>query len=122
VAVLARTDDIEASWLLSGLDDAFALVAGRFGRREVRARARACLTGMLSELGRKTGWSLAEHGGERSPDGMQRLFATATTGKITNRQLRAVGCGTATSRARPFWRNLLAGTAMSRAWWSRWWL
>jgi SRSO17 transposase len=26
---------------------------------------------------RKTGWSLPEHAGERSQDGMQRLFATA---------------------------------------------
>lgn len=76
--MLARVDDIEASRLASGLDDAFALVAARFRRREVRVRARACLTGMLSGLERKTGWSLAEHAGERSPDGMQRLFATAS--------------------------------------------
>jgi SRSO17 transposase len=78
VAVLARVDDIEASRLLSGLDDAFALLAGRFFRREVRARARACLSGLLSGLERKTGWSLAEHAGEGSPDGMQRLFTTAS--------------------------------------------
>ena len=75
--MLARVDDIEASRLASGLDDAFALVAGRFFRREVRVRARACLAGMLSGLDRKTGWSLAEHAGEASPDGMQRLFTTA---------------------------------------------
>jgi SRSO17 transposase len=77
VAALARVDDIEASRLLAGLDDAFALVAGRFFRREVRVRARACLAGMLSGLERKTSWSLAEHAGENSPDGMQRLFTTA---------------------------------------------
>jgi SRSO17 transposase len=77
VAVLARVDDIEASRLASGLDDAFALVAGRFFRREVRVRARACLAGMLSGLERKTGWSLAEHAGEATPDGMQRLFTAA---------------------------------------------
>jgi SRSO17 transposase len=63
--------------LASGLDDAFALVAGWFFRREVRARARACVAGILSGLERKTGWSLAEHAGEKSPDGMQRLFTTA---------------------------------------------
>src|ERR1700733_4706930 len=74
MAVLARVDGIEASWLASGLDDAFALVAGRFFRREVRVRARACLAGMLSGLERKTSWSLAEHAGEARPDGMQRLF------------------------------------------------
>jgi SRSO17 transposase len=77
VASLARVDDIEAARLASGLDDAFALVAGCFFRREVRARARACVAGMLSGLERKTGWSLAEHAGEKSPDGMQRLFTTA---------------------------------------------
>jgi len=75
--VLARVDDIEGSRLASGLDDAFALVAGRFFRREVRVRARACVAGMLSGLERKTGWSLAEHAGEASPDGMQRLFTVA---------------------------------------------
>jgi SRSO17 transposase len=77
VAVLARVDDIEASRLASGLDEAFGLVAGRFFRREVRLRARAALAGMLSGLDRKTGWSLAEHAGEACPDGMQRLFTTA---------------------------------------------
>ena len=45
-------------------------------RREVRARGRACLAGMLSGLERKTGWSLAEHAGVKTPDGMQRLFTT----------------------------------------------
>ena len=75
--MLARVDGIEASWLASGLDDAFALVAGRFFRREVRVRARACVAGMLSGLERKTGWSLAEYVGEKSPDGMQRLFTAA---------------------------------------------
>jgi SRSO17 transposase len=77
VAALARVGDVEGSRLLTGLDDAFALVAGRFFRREVRVRARACLAGMLSGLERKTGWSLAEHAGEADPGGMQRLFTTA---------------------------------------------
>lgn len=75
--MLATVDDIGASRLLAGLDDAFSLVAGRFQRREVRVRVRACLAGMLSGLERKTGWSLAEHAGEATPDGMQRLFTTA---------------------------------------------
>lgn len=70
-------DDIEAARLAAGLDDAFALVAGRFRRWEVRVRARACVEGMSSGLQRTTGWSLAEHAGESSPDGMQRLFSSA---------------------------------------------
>nr|WP_188192354.1 IS701 family transposase [Nonomuraea sp. SYSU D8015] len=60
-----------------GLDAAFALVAGRFRRPEVRQRARACIEGMLSGLERKNGWSLAEYAGETTPDGMQRLFNAA---------------------------------------------
>ena len=75
--MLARVDDVEAARLASGLDDAFAVVAGRCFRREVRVRARACVAGMLSGLERKTGWSLAEHAGEAVLDGMQRLFTTA---------------------------------------------
>jgi hypothetical protein len=35
---------------VSGLDDAFALVAGRFFQREVRARAEDSLAGMVSDL------------------------------------------------------------------------
>ncbi|GIH71551.1 hypothetical protein Mth01_38040 [Sphaerimonospora thailandensis] len=42
------------------LDEAFALVAGRFERREVRLRTRRCLEGLLSGLERKNGWTLAE--------------------------------------------------------------
>jgi hypothetical protein len=73
VAALAGVGDIEAARLASGLDDAFAVAAGRFFRREVRVLARACVAGLLPGLERKTGWSLAEHAGEAAPDWMQRL-------------------------------------------------
>jgi SRSO17 transposase len=77
VAALARVEHLDAPRLQAGLDDAFAQVAGRFRQREVRLRARGCIQGLLSGLERKTGWSLAEYAGERTPDGMQRLFTTA---------------------------------------------
>jgi SRSO17 transposase len=77
VAALARVEHLDAPVLQAGLDDAFARVAGRFARREVRLRARRCLEGLLSGLERKTGWSLAEYAGETTPDGMQRLFTSA---------------------------------------------
>jgi hypothetical protein len=66
--VLARIDEIEAARLEAGLDDAFALAAGRIRRPEARVRARACIAGMLSGLKRKTGWPLAEHVGEAVPE------------------------------------------------------
>ena len=52
-------------------------VAGRFARVEPRRRVRAFVTGLLAELPRKNCWTIAEHAGEASPDGMQHLLARA---------------------------------------------
>lgn len=52
-------------------------VAARFGRVETRQRFTRFLRGMLAELPRKSCWSLAEHAGEASPDGMQHLLNRA---------------------------------------------
>src|SRR5215211_7935862 len=49
-------------------------IAPRFGRVEVRRRAGAFLGGLLAGVERKNGWQLAEHAGEHTPDGMQRLL------------------------------------------------
>ena len=49
-------------------------IAPRFGRVEVRRRAGAFLRGLLAGVERKNGWQLAEHAGEHTPDGMQRLL------------------------------------------------
>jgi len=48
-----------------------------FCRAEPRARALRYLRGLLSSVQRKNGWQLAEHLGERSPDGVQRLLNAA---------------------------------------------
>jgi SRSO17 transposase len=49
-------------------------IAPCFGRVEVRRRAGAFLRGLLAGVERKNGWQLAEHAGEHTPDGMQRLL------------------------------------------------
>ena len=49
----------------------------RFARAEPRRRVLAYLRGLLGAVKRKNGWQLAEHAGEDTPDGMQRLLATA---------------------------------------------
>jgi hypothetical protein len=54
-----------------------ARIAGRFARAEPRRRALGYRKGLLGNVARKNGWQLAEHAGERTPDGMQRLLATA---------------------------------------------
>jgi SRSO17 transposase len=71
------TDDDLAVWV-SGLDDLFALVAGRFFRVEPRWRARAYVRGLLAPLAVKNGWTLAEAAGDGTPDGMQRLLNRAS--------------------------------------------
>src|SRR5215472_7697165 len=59
------------------LDRVHERVAGRFGRAEPRARVREYVSGLVAGLERKNGWTLAEHAGEVSPDGMQRLLRRA---------------------------------------------
>ena len=52
-------------------------VAARFPRVESRRRARSFVLGLLADLSRKNCWSIAEHAGDGSPDGMQHLLARA---------------------------------------------
>jgi SRSO17 transposase len=61
----------------AGLQALHARIAPRFARAEPRRRVLAYLRGLVGNVGRKNGWQLAEHAGEGTPDGMQRLLATA---------------------------------------------
>lgn len=65
-----------AGWV-SRLDAVVGLIGSRFARSEPRARVRAYVRGLLASLERKNGWTVAEHAGAVSPDGMQRLLRTA---------------------------------------------
>jgi SRSO17 transposase len=61
----------------AGLEALHARISPRFARAEPRRRALAYLRGLLGAVTRKNGWQLAEHAGEATPDGMQRLLSTA---------------------------------------------
>jgi SRSO17 transposase len=61
-----------------GLDELMGRVAGRFARVEPRRRAGAFLLGLLAGLPRVNCWTIAEHAGESTPDGMQHLLARAS--------------------------------------------
>lgn len=61
----------------AGLAEMHALIGSRFARSEPRERVAGYLRGLLAPLERKNGWTLAERAGEASPDGMQRLLASA---------------------------------------------
>jgi SRSO17 transposase len=58
-------------------DGVMARVAGRFARVEPRRRARSFVLALLSDLPRKNCWTIAEHAGDGSPDGMQHLLNRA---------------------------------------------
>jgi len=73
----ATTEIEEVRAWAAGLEALHARIAGRFARAEPRRRVLAYLRGLLGPVGRKNGWQLAEHAGEGTPDGMQRLLATA---------------------------------------------
>jgi SRSO17 transposase len=76
VAAGHSVDGDLALWQV-GLEELLSRVAGRFPRVESRWRARAFVQGLLADLPRKNCWTLAEHAGDPSPDGMQHLLARA---------------------------------------------
>jgi SRSO17 transposase len=63
--------------VVAELDRVHARIAGRFTRSEPRERVREYVSGLVAGLERKNGWTLAEHAGAISPDGMQRLLRRA---------------------------------------------
>jgi hypothetical protein len=58
-------------------DELMTRAGARFSRVEPRRRARAFVLGLLAELPRKNCWTIAEHAGDRAPDGMQHLLSRA---------------------------------------------
>jgi len=60
-----------------GFDELMLTIGARFARVEPRRRARAFVRGLLAGLPRTNCWTIAEHAGEQSPRGMQRLLKSA---------------------------------------------
>jgi SRSO17 transposase len=52
-------------------------IAPRFARYEPLRRAGELVAGMVSGLDRKNCWTIAEHRGDATPDGLQHLLARA---------------------------------------------
>ena len=61
-----------------GFDDLMGRVGHRFRRVEPRRRVRSFVLGLIAGLPRTNCWTIAEHAGETSPDGMQHLLARAS--------------------------------------------
>ena len=60
-----------------GLNELMGRIAPRFGRVEPRRRVGKLVLGLLVGLPRANGWTIAEHAGDRTPDGMQHLLSRA---------------------------------------------
>jgi SRSO17 transposase len=75
--VVAAGRSIEPGKWQPMLDELLGRVAGRFGRVEPRRRVRAFVLGLLADLPRKNCWTIAEHAGDATPDGMQHLLGRA---------------------------------------------
>jgi SRSO17 transposase len=74
---VASGHSIDPAHWQAALAELLGRVAGRFARVEPRRRARAFVCGLLAELPRKNCWTIAEHAGDATPDGMQHLLSQA---------------------------------------------
>jgi SRSO17 transposase len=74
---VAAAASVDGDRWLAHLDDLMDRIAVRLSRIEPRRRARQLVLGLLSELPRENCWTIAEHVGDRSPDGLQHLLAEA---------------------------------------------
>ena len=61
----------------AGLNRLHERVGRHFRRREPRLRVRSYVEALLGGVDRKNAWQIAEHAGERTPYGIQRLIASA---------------------------------------------
>ena len=78
-AAVPGVGEIDLSGWRDEFDGMFAeVLAPAFVRREPRLRARSYVLCLVSGLERKNGWTLAEHAGDGTPDGMQRLLNRAS--------------------------------------------
>jgi hypothetical protein len=74
-AVAARIDP--AGWAQE-FKVLFGRIAPAFARVEPRWRAKAFLQALMAPVQSRSCWQIAEHAGESSPEGMQRLLASAS--------------------------------------------
>ncbi|MGW1679509.1 IS701 family transposase, partial [Saccharopolyspora sp. NPDC002376] len=65
---------VEGELAVSNLAVLHARLATCFARREPLAQAGKYVAGLMSDLPRKNGWTLAQHAGDVTPDRMQRLL------------------------------------------------
>ena len=68
---------VEGERAVANLDRLHGRLGPCFARVQPFGQARKYMSGLMSDLPRKNGWTLAEHAGDTSPDRMQRLLNDA---------------------------------------------
>ena len=76
-AAVAAAYRVDVDLWRSGFDEVLDRIAPRFGRCEPLRNAGALMLGLVSDIGRKNCWTLAERCGHASPDRMQHLLSRA---------------------------------------------
>ena len=73
--VVGRNEVAEVERWANGIEGVHRCIAERFRRPEPRRRVLDYLRGLLGPVERKNGWQLAEHIGDATPAGVQRLLS-----------------------------------------------
>ena len=76
-AALAAADSIDPGFWWDEFGALIDRIAPRFTRYEPARRAGTLVLGLLSGLDRKNCWTIAEHRGDATPDGLQHLLSRA---------------------------------------------
>jgi SRSO17 transposase len=74
---VAAGESLDGDLWQSMFDALMDKIAPRFARVEPRRRVRGFVLGLLSDLPGKNCWTISEHAGDDSPDGMQHLLRKA---------------------------------------------
>ena len=78
VAAVAAAHSVDADRWQAEFSAVIDQIAPRFRRYEPLRHAAALMAGMVSGLDRKNCWTIAEHRGAATPDGLQHLLARAS--------------------------------------------
>ena len=76
-AAVAAAHRVDPDRWWDGFAEVMDRIGSRFARYEPRRHAAALILGLVSGLDRKNCWTIAEHRGDASPDGLQHLLARA---------------------------------------------
>jgi hypothetical protein len=76
-AAVAAAHSVSPDRWWDGFGEVMDRIGSRFARYEPRRHAAALMLGLLSGLDRKNCWTIAEHRGDVSPDGLQHLLSRA---------------------------------------------